>query len=90
MNGDDTKTIELELKTEDLDFLDTLARDLNLNVQVFIKRVLDDYVYLKKNHKIDKDLRTWVEDLYEEAMTATVELKQYKNRSRLSLIFGRK
>lgn len=90
MSNDETKNVELEVKTEDFDYLDSLAKDLNLNAQVYIRKILDDYIYLKKNHKMDKDLRTWVEDLYEEAMTATVELKQYKNRSRLSLIFGRK
>ncbi len=90
MSNDETKTIELEIKTEDFEYLDSLAKDLNLSAQVYIRKILDDYIYLKKNHKMDRDLRTWVEDLYEEAMTATVELKQYKNRSRLSLIFGRK
>ncbi|MCW6169144.1 MAG: hypothetical protein LVQ96_05810 [Thermoplasmatales archaeon] len=90
MDDNDTRIVEVELKSSDIDYLESLSKGLNLSTKNYIRSILNDFIYLKKNHKMDKDLRTWVEDLYEEAMTATVELKQYKNRSRISLIFGRK
>ncbi len=84
------KKLEIEIDSSDYEFLRTLANELNISISSVIRRVMEEYIYLKKNHKIDADFRTWIEDLYEETMTKRAEVNQYGSRSRLGLIFGRR
>ena len=87
---EELKKIELEIDSSDYEFLRTLANELNISISSVIRRVIEEYIYLKKNHKIDANFRTWIEDLYEETMTKRAEVNQYKSRSRFGLIFGRR
>ena len=90
MDSKELRKINIELPESDYKFLDDLANDLKLSVSEFIRMLIEDYVYLKKNHKIDTDFRGWIEDLYEETMTKKTEVNEYKKRSRMSLIFGKR
>jgi metal-responsive CopG/Arc/MetJ family transcriptional regulator len=90
MDSKELRKINIELPESDYKFLDDLANDLKLSSSEFIKMLIGDYIYLKKNHKIDTDFRSWIEDLYEETMTKKTEVNEYKKRSRMSLIFGKR
>ena len=90
MDSKELRKISIELSESDYKFLDDLANDLKLSASEFIRMLIEDYVHLKKNHKIDTDFRSWIEDLYEETMTKKTEVNEYKKRSRMSLIFGKR
>ncbi|MCW6168579.1 MAG: hypothetical protein LVQ96_03220 [Thermoplasmatales archaeon] len=90
MDSKELRKINIELPESDYKFLDDLANDLKLSVPEFTRMLIEDYVYLKRNHKIDTDFRSWIEDLYEETMTKKTEVNEYKKRSRMSLILGKR
>ena len=89
-DDNELEKLELEIDASDYEYLVALAKELNLSISSVTRRIMEEYIYLKKNHKIDRDFRAWVEDLYEETMTKKAEVNTYRKRSRISLILGRK
>ncbi len=89
-DDNELEKLELEIDASDYEYLVALAKELNLSISSMTRRIMEEYIYLKKNHKIDGDFRAWVEDLYEETMTKKAEVDAYRKRSRISLILGRK